>query len=81
MRPQTPIPLTLEEHNELGSELRDTCRRMHELCDLVVGVYGPQNSAAFAFQKAVDALDRLCGDLQAQASQDLPGYKLEGMYL
>lgn len=81
MRPQTPLPLTMEEHIELGRELLLTRARMRELCDLVVGVYGPQNRAAFSFQKAADALDRLCGDLQAQAAEDLPDCKLDGLYL
>jgi hypothetical protein len=81
MRPQMPLPLTLEEHAELGEELRQTRMRMHELCALVVGVYGPQNRAAFSFHKVTEALDRLCGDLQTQALEDLPGYKLEGLYL
>ena len=81
MRPQTPLPLTMEEHTELGRELLLTRARIRELCELVVGVYGPQNRAAFSFQKASDALDRLCVDLQAQAVEDLPDYKLDGLYL
>jgi len=81
MRSQTPPPLTLEEHTELGRELLQTRMRLHELCVLVVGVYGPQNRAAFSFQKTAEALDRLCGDLQAQAAEDLPGCNLDGLYL
>ena len=81
MRPQTPLPLTMEEHTELGRELVSTRARMRELCALVLGVYGPQNRAAFSFQKVTDALDRLCEDMQAQAVEDLPAYKLDGLYL
>jgi hypothetical protein len=81
MRPQTPLPLTLDEHTELSEELRQTRVRMRELCALVVGVYGPQNRAGFAFEKAIEALDRLSGDLQTQAAEDLPGQALDGLYL
>jgi hypothetical protein len=81
MRPQTPLPLTLEEHDELGRELRQTRLRMRELCALVTGVYGPQNRAAFSFQKATEVLDHLCNDLQAQAAEDLPGQTVDHLYL
>jgi len=80
MRPQTPIPLTLEEHQELGKELKATNARMQELCKLVVDVYGPQSQAAFTFLKAADAMDRLCQELQSQAAADLPGYAVNGLY-
>ena len=80
MRPGNPIPLTLEEHRELGSEVRIARERMRQLCDLVVGVYGPNNQAAFTFLKVVEALDRLGKDMQAQASQDLPGYPTDRLY-
>jgi len=71
----------MEEHTELGRELVRTRTRMRELCALVVGVYGPQNRAAFSFQKATDALDHLCEHMQAQAAEDLPNYNLDGLYL
>ena len=80
MRPGTPIPLTLEEHRDLGNEIRKTRAHMHQLCNLVVGVYGPQAQVAFTFAKAVEALDRLSNDLRAQATQDLPGYPVERLY-
>jgi hypothetical protein len=75
------IPLTLEEHRELGGEIRNVQARMHQLCELVVAVYGPNNQAAFTFLKVVDALDRLGKDLQAQAGSDLPGYPIDRLYL
>jgi hypothetical protein len=81
MRPQTPIPLTMEEHRELGVEMRAMNARMQELCKVVVGVYGPHAQAAFTFQKVADGVQRLCQDLQAQASRDLPGYPTDGFYL
>lgn len=80
MRPQTPIPLTLEEHRELGVEMRAMNARMQELCKLVVSVYGPNNNAAFNFIHLAQQIDRVCQDLQAQASKDLPGYPVDGLY-
>jgi hypothetical protein len=46
----------------------------------VVEVYGPQNHAAFTFQKIVEALDSLSEDMQAQAAEDLRGETVEGFY-
>jgi hypothetical protein len=80
MRPEESIPLTLEEHRELGAELRKARGRMRELCDLVTAVYGPNNQAAFSFSKAAEAVERLCSDMQAQAERDLPGYHVDGFY-
>ena len=74
------LPLTRDEHYELGRELRTASARMRELCGLVVSVYGPNNQSAFEFEKAVEALDRLRSDLQAQAETDLPGYDVHGYY-
>ena len=81
MRPQTPVPLTLEEHRELGEEMRTVTAHMQELCKMVVSVYGPNTQAAFTFLKATDDLHRLCQDLQAQAARDLPGYPTDGFYV
>jgi hypothetical protein len=81
MRPHTPAPLTLEEHRELGAEMRAVNGRLQELCKVVVSVYGPNNQAAFTFLKAADTLHRLCQDLQSQAATDLPGYSTDGFYL
>lgn len=81
MRPQTPVPLTLEEHRELGAEMRAVNARLQELCKVVVSVYGPNAQAAFTFLKVADQLERLCKDLQSQASKDLPGYPTDGFYL
>jgi hypothetical protein len=80
MRSGPTIPLTLEEHRDLGAEVRNARLRMRQLCDLVVGVYGPNNQAAFTFLKAVEDLDRLNQDMRAQAAQDLPGYPVEQLY-
>ncbi len=80
MRPESLNPLTLEEHRELGAELRGTRLRLRELCALVVSVYGPQNRAAFDFVKTAESMDRLCQDMQAQAALDCPGHPTEGFY-
>ena len=81
MRPETPDPLTSEEHRQLGQELRAANARMRQLCDLVVGVYGPNNGAAFSFQKAAEAMERLCHDMETQASRDLADYSSQTFYL
>jgi hypothetical protein len=73
-------PLTLEEHRELGKEVGAVTARLHELCDLVSTVYGPNNQAAFTFRNVIHQLDRLCQDLQSQARKDLPGFDVEKLY-
>ena len=81
MRPETSTPLTLEEHRELSREIRAVRTRLSQLCDVVVGAYGPNNRAAFSFLKITDGMDRLCQDLQAQVSQDYRGYDVDDLYL
>lgn len=81
MRPQTPVPLTLEEHRELGAEMRAVNARLQALSEMVVSIYGPNAQAAFTFKKVAEQMQRLCDDLQAQAAHDLPGYSLDGMYV
>jgi hypothetical protein len=81
VRPHTPAPLTLEEHRELGVEMRAANARMQELCKVVVGVYGPNAPAAFTFTRAAGSMERLCQDLQAQANRDLPGFAVDSFYL
>ena len=61
--------------------MKATAQRMRALCDLVVGVYGPANRAAFSFMKAVEAIEHLEQDLATQAMQDLPGYPSNDIYL
>jgi hypothetical protein len=80
MRPQSPVPLTLEEHTELSQELRRIRLRLNELSAMIGGIYGPRNRAAFAFQRVTGELDRLCGEMDAQATVDLPG-RQGGLYL
>ncbi len=80
MRPEQPQPLTREEHLELGRELKQARVKLSELASLVVEVYGPQNHAAFTFQKIVEALDTLSEDMQVQAAEDLRGQPVEGLY-
>ena len=81
MRPESPNPLTLHEHRQLGNELRAINIRLRQLCDLVVTVYGPNNRAAFSFQKVTDAMERLCTDLETQATRDGAGFKKDNYYL
>ncbi len=80
---QRPIsaPLTLEEHRELGAELRVTRARLRAACTLVTSIYGPNSQAAFTFQTVADDMDRLCADMQAQVTVDVPGYATQGFYL
>lgn len=75
------ISLTIEEHRELGLEMKATARRLRALCEVVISVYGPANRAAFSFLKALEAIDRLEQDLATQAMQDLPGYPSNDLYL
>jgi hypothetical protein len=78
---ETLISLTIEEHRELGREMKATAQRLRALCELVITVYGPANRAAFSFLKALEATDRLEQDLATQAMQDLPGYPSNDIYL
>jgi hypothetical protein len=80
MASENSLPLTRDEHYELGRELWAVSARMRELCGLVVSVYGPNNQSAFEFEKAVELLNRLRSDLQAQAEADLPGFDVNGYY-
>jgi hypothetical protein len=81
MRPETSHPLTLDEHRQLGSELRAANARVRQLCDLVAGVYGPNNRAAFTFQKLAETMERLCQELETQAGRDLAGNSSDTFYL
>ena len=81
MRPETSLPLTLEEHRELSREIRAARARLRELCNVVAGVYGPNNRAAFSFLKLADDMERLCQDLQTQVTHDYPGYYVDDLYL
>lgn len=80
MSPENPIPLTLEEHRELGEELRTTGARLRELSHMVAGIYGPQNRAVASFRRVTEAMDRLRYDLERQAAVDLQGYPSDGLY-
>ena len=53
---------------------------MRSLCELIVHVYGTNNLASFSFLKAIDAMDRVRYELQAQALQDLPGHAKDTFY-
>jgi hypothetical protein len=81
MGSQTSSHLTLEEHRELSREIRAARARLRELCDVVAGVYGPRNPAAFSFLKIADSMESLCHDLQAQVLHDYPGYDVDDLYV
>ena len=80
MRPDTPNPLTFDEHRELAGELRSATIKLRELYAIIAEIYGPNNQAAFSFGKTVESLDRLCADMRAQASQDCPGHDANQLY-
>jgi len=67
--------------SELSREIRAARARLRELCNVVVGVYGPNNRAAFSFLKITGGMERLCQDLQAQVSQDYRGQDVDDLYL
>ena len=73
-------PLTFEEHRELGQEILKTRARLLQLGSVIKRVYGPQSRTAFIFQKATDAVDRLCVEMQAQAESDCPGLDASSFY-
>ena len=80
-RQENAIPLTIDEHRELGREMKATALRFRVLCELVLSVYGPANRASFSFLKALEAIELLEQDLATQAMQDLPGYPSNDLYL
>jgi hypothetical protein len=73
--------LTIDEHIELGNELKKTTARMRQLCGLVVSVYGPQSLPGFGFMRTMETLDRLRAEMEAQAARDLQGYASKNLYL
>ena len=81
MSSESPLPLTLEEHRELGQEIRAASARLRELCTMMVGVYGSESPAARTFVKLTEAMESLRQELQTQAARDLPGYPVDGIYL
>ncbi|HEY2018605.1 MAG TPA: hypothetical protein VGH38_34105 [Bryobacteraceae bacterium] len=81
MRRESSQPLTVDEHREMGREIRRTHARLRELCKVVVGIYGQDHRAALTFTQAVQALDRLSETLQAQAARDCPGVPTENFYV
>ena len=81
MHRDTLNPLTFEEHRELAQELRRTRARMIQLFSVVAGVYGQQNLSTFAFTKVNEALDRVVGELAAQAEVDYPGANAGHLYI
>jgi hypothetical protein len=78
---ESHLPLTLEEHRELGQEIRTASARLRELCTMMAGVYGSENRAAHSFVKLTEAMNSLRQELQTQAVRDLPGYPVDGVYL
>jgi len=54
--------------------------KLRVLRDVVVGVYGPANRAAFTFERAMEQMEHLQQDLATQAAWDLPGYPSNNLY-
>jgi hypothetical protein len=77
----TENKLNMEEHGELGDELRKASARLRQLCGLVVGVYGPQSLPAVSFVHTVEAIERLRAEMEVQAAQDLQRYVEKNLYL
>ena len=76
-----PNMLTIDEHIELGDELKKTTARLRQLCGLVVSVYGPQSLPGFGFMRTMETLDRLRAEMESQAARDLQGYESKNLYL
>jgi hypothetical protein len=81
MRPESLSPLTLDEHRELGRELKLAGSRLRELELLITRVYGANSRASFSFVKAAESMERLQMELDAQAQADFPGLVTDGLYL
>ena len=64
----------------MSREIRAANTFLRELCDVVVGAYGPHSRAAFSFLKVTEAIESLFQDLQTQASQDHPGPDSDNLY-
>lgn len=73
--------LNIDEHAELGDELRKTSTRLRQLCGLVVDVYGSETVPAVSFVRAIDAIQRLRAEMEVQAAQDLQRYAEKNLYL
>ena len=63
----------------MSREMRQVTRRLRALCELVVGVYGPQSRAAFSFLRTLEDVERLNQDLNTQSIHD--GYPGNDLYL
>jgi hypothetical protein len=74
-------PLTIEEHLELGRELRIADARLRELCELVTVIYGAESRVAFLFRKAAESVSRVRQEMQTQAALDVPGEAGDQIYL
>jgi hypothetical protein len=80
MRSDNLVPLTPDEHRELGKEMTAAASRLREFCGLVLGVYGPQSRVGFSFVKAMEAVDHLNREMQTQAIQDSRGSVTHQLY-
>ncbi len=70
--PRAVEPFTLNEHRELASELLKAHTRLRELSHVISEVYGPESRAAFSFERATEAMERMRREMQAQALADWP---------
>jgi hypothetical protein len=77
----TENKLNLEEHGQLGDELRKTSIRLRQLCGLVTDVYGSNSLPSVSFVRTIDAIERLRAEMEVQAAQDLQRYAEKNLYL
>ena len=78
---RAPEPLNAQEHRELALELRSTDKRLRELCNMVVGVYGAESRVGFSFMRATESIERLRREMQVQAVLDCPEIASERLYM
>jgi hypothetical protein len=77
----TENKLNIDEHAQLGDELRKTSTRLRQLCGLVADVYGSESMPAVSFVRTIDAIERLRAEMEVQAAQDLQRYAEKNLYL
>ena len=73
-------PLSFEEHRDMAQEMLTTRSKLLELSNVAVSIYGPQSRPGFSFQVMIDALDRVCAEMRAQAELDCPGLGAGAFY-
>ena len=78
---RTENKLNIEEHTQLGAELKKASARLRQLCGLVVNMYGSESLPALHFLRTMDAVERLRAEMEVQAAHDLQRYSEKNLYL